>query len=69
MRRCAAGAKTALESLPQIWPPEATSASAAALGQIKICGDGVSLKVRKIHSREQDIVVSLLLHISKCALG
>ena len=48
MRRCAQGAKNALESLPKIWPPEAPGASAAALGQIKICGDGVSLKVQRL---------------------
>ena len=49
MRRCAQGAKNALEELPKIWPPDAPSASAAALGQIKICGDGVSLKVQLAH--------------------
>lgn len=46
MCRCAQGAKTALDALPTIWPPDAPAASAAALGQIKICGDGVSLKVQ-----------------------
>ncbi len=49
MRRCAQGAKNALDSLPKIWPPDAPGASAVALGQIKICGDGVSLKVQIQH--------------------
>ena len=51
MRRCARGAKSALDALPKIWPPDAPGASAAALGQIKICGDGVSLKVQRLLPR------------------
>ena len=42
--RCSQGAQAALDSLPQIWPPSAAGASAAALGQVKICGAGVSIK-------------------------
>lgn len=51
--RCAQGAKSALESLPKIWPPDAHIASAAALGQIKICSAGVSIKVFATHCKSQ----------------
>ena len=68
--RCTQGAQSALDSLPQIWPPSAAGASAAALGQVKICGAGVSIKASALAPQATPCRVYTTSWVSDaCVLG